>query len=132
MLTAKELRIGNLLSPLRVLDPENIPLMGYHICAGHMSYSDERLNEDWEPIKLTIERLERCGFSLTKGFFKDGPYYGHRHGTAEIILYYHSDYPEPVFSLYEYPVKVFIEYLHQLQNLFFALTGEELQIQHHG
>ena len=119
MIDPKELRIGNRLSPRRVLDPENIPLTGYSICAGHIAYSVERLNYDWEAILLNPEILERCGFesvdettwvtrmniTLCKG--DDGYYLGNLNGQ---------------------PYSKNQKYLHQLQNLYFSLSGTELEI----
>jgi hypothetical protein len=125
----KELRIGNRLSPRRVLDPENIPLAGYSICAGHIAYSIERLNYDWGPIRLTPEILEKVGFVN----FPSGNIDRWKKGR----LYLESNW---LGSPGEYKFKwenmdhtgstpnTKIQYLHQLQNLFFALQGTELEI----
>jgi len=73
-----------------------------------------------EPIPLTPEILEKCGFKKSENekFFKrdfyilvideDGSY---AFGTDTYDGYFTD-----------------IKYLHQLQNLYFALTGEELKI----
>ena len=78
---------------------------------------------DFEGIPLTPEILEKAGFIL-RGF------------------YYHFPNHD-IFKLEQYKLKnsywlrhntqsidsVRINYLHQLQNLYFSLTGEELQIE---
>lgn len=132
MIKTNELRVGNRLWPSRVIDPENIPLLGYKICAGHIAYSDQQLNLDWEPIPLTEERLESMGIST----MKDMP--------AKLTIAQRS------FNLYKNLMRdasgrykgyslcmktengstahIFIYYVHQLQNIYFALTGEELTI----
>lgn len=115
-LSAVELRIGNWLmgnSPFQV-DAMQISL----------AESRERggFEIGWQPILLTEEWLERFGFIL-RG------------------IYYHFPYND-IFKLQQYTVKnaywlrhssesldsVRINYVHQLQNLHFALTGEELTI----
>jgi hypothetical protein len=82
--------------------------------------------DTFDPIPLTAEILEASGFSWTypmedkfhtsrfKHFYKDG-FYG--------ALYLRGD------NCFEYTMnnKVY-PYLHQLQNLYFILTGEELEI----
>lgn len=72
-----------------------------------------------ESYPLTEEILLKCGFS---GFLFPkikGP----------LVIY--NDNNEIV--VYSYPMRSFcfdkIKYLHQLQNLYFALTGEELEVQ---
>lgn len=84
--------------------------------------------KEGQKIPLTPEWLERCGFekfedeyadikvwskSLIEIALKDGKFYLHASCTDP---WYNQCIGEP------------IEYLHQLQNLFFALTGGELQI----
>lgn len=77
-----------------------------------------------EPINLTPEILEKCGFEWSiyhQAFHKhsDG------HETYDLNECYPSGYQFSTFkkqALIGIPVK----HLHQLQNLYFALTGEEL------
>jgi len=85
-----------------------------------------QLNEYIKPIPLTEEWLLKLGFDK---------------------LYYHSVYSQPnanIFSKRGYFIKhykrmdveyyrfvredVTIKYVHQLQNLYFALTGDELEV----
>jgi hypothetical protein len=77
----------------------------------------------FNPIQLTPEILEKCGFEdkgsgyLTKSIDEGGAFLMCEYGGVSI---YHN-IEECSFN---FPGK----YLHQLQNLFFALTGTELTI----
>lgn len=74
-----------------------------------------------EPIPLTPEILEKCGFDPTsKGFFKHPNWYN-------VSLKYIRGTYSLRFNFTDI-VATNIDYVHQLQNLYFALTGEELTI----
>jgi len=130
MIKANELRIGNRLKPIRVLDPENIPLIGYAICAAHIAYSKEELNADWGPIPLTPQILEKFGFKkdkVTGDYWDMVDEYGF--SKQNFVIFHHEDGAFSIgSSLGEYSIGKPFRYLHQLQNSFFALTGEELEI----
>lgn len=68
------------------------------------------------PIKLTEEILLKCGFkrSIT--------------GNFEITDFVFSLCNNTICSIVSSNFKPTIKYLHQLQNLYFALTNEELEI----
>jgi hypothetical protein len=76
-------------------------------------------------IPLTTEWLVRCGF-----VYKDGASdYGYERKNG-VHLYEHDE-ESGLFHFSRGHMegsKVEIKYLHQLQNIYFALTGEELQI----
>jgi hypothetical protein len=136
MIKANELRIGNRLWPLRVLDPENIPLMGYEISAGHIAYSEVELNNDWGAIPLTTERLESMGFEMRLKYWEPfvgdakGAWY-HRGDLFLVVLKSSGKVYRAIatngdeFGYVDGPE---IVSLHQLQNLYFALNGEELTV----
>ena len=132
MIKSSELRIGNYLQG----DPLDIPkiqifhngitkITGFGISAIE-SGSITSLN----PIPLTPEILEKCGF-VCENANEDDRYYhlrlknekycdlslviGDKNGICEVTLFPYEDY-------FRY------QYLHQIQNLYFALTGEELII----
>lgn len=111
---AEELRIGNLVAHEPTIDDwENIIVKCGTIVKCEIS------PDSFEPILLTEEWLERFGFEevIVEGY----PIYISRNGfTVE----YYSD--ESIFLILNFEVKV--KYVHQLQNLYFALTGEELTI----
>lgn len=84
----------------------------------------------YEPIKLTPEWLERMGFYKTKEerhiFSKWDEYRLFDHGVDFDLF---NDPPHHEF-IYEGTGlrNVHIQYVHQLQNLYFTLLGEELTI----
>ena len=74
--------------------------------------------ESLKPIPLTEEWLMKFGFRYSVGWF----------GKNGIELF-------NINNLYfrgNFPIKADIKYIHQLQNLYFALCGEELQLLQNG
>lgn len=107
---ARELRIGNYVSINNVFFP----------------LTEKRfarvLNKDTqvEPIPITEEWLEKLGFE--NGSIEIN---NENHLICETLMDdddFHWQYNFNNEGL------VFIEYIHQLQNLYFALTGEELEL----
>jgi len=75
-----------------------------------------------EPIPLTEEILVNwCGFDRKIGY---GFVNNRIHGN------FFKSIDETYFTYTYYNVRIKINHLHQLQNLYFALTGEELPINH--
>ena len=111
---ATELRIGNLVQTNQAvfkvdsIDRQGVMLMPFFTDESHEVLFNERL----EPIPLTEEWLKRFGcelivFDITKGDI----------GFDFWLV--------PKWS--DYSVSVNLEHVHQLQNLYFALTGEEIK-----
>lgn len=72
---------------------------------------------DFEGIPLTEEIILKCGFEFEKivgWYIKDG---------IEIFFNKKGRYFKG-----NYPIKIHIRYVHQLQNIFYALTGQELEV----
>jgi hypothetical protein len=122
----KELRIGNYInmaeygiSPVDIEDLEFIE--GCKKC-------------NYTYIKLTEEWLEKFGFikKYAESAFEEGGYYldknGNRvyswiKGVFNLEIQSNGEIWFEVYSHYNH-----IEYVHQLQNLYFALTNEELTL----
>jgi hypothetical protein len=124
MIKAGELRIGNWLSGNYTI-PKFLPIEVYSLG----DYGINELTEDsFEPIPLTPEILEKCGFEnldihdwiLKTIFIEDN---GLGEGGEEWSVHVWNEFYQEHMMLPNY-----IYYLHQLQNLYFALTGEELNI----
>lgn len=139
MVQANELRIGNYI--LEAGEPSNV----YMIERGGISFyriNDIAVNKEtgctlnggedrFKPIPLTLEWLERCGFEKKSNEMQvDGiemtfhiddstcfSSCGGLHGSVAVLCLCRGNY----FANN-------LQYLHQLQNLYFALTGEELTI----
>jgi hypothetical protein len=77
---------------------------------------DRSTNILYEPIPLTHEILKKCGFEKYEPMM-----YRLKSGWHWIALDINSIYINGRQS-------VLVNYLHQLQNLYFALTGEELTV----
>jgi hypothetical protein len=91
-----------------------------------MWFVNGRWTEDLQPIPLTPEILEKAGFMESQ----DNTYYLPKMDyTVDFVgvILWKKEY----FRLNEEFTSVGkpIQYLHQMQNLFFALTGEELNIE---
>jgi hypothetical protein len=88
--------------------------------------------DEISPIPLTPEILDKCGF----GYKLNGFNHEFRRGKCEgeYLDYYLLNRHEPasyyklIHVIGEVVLVDKIWYLHQLQNLYFALTGEELPI----
>ena len=88
---------------------------------------DDEFMELFEPIPLTPEILKKCGFNsdltITPKWLSDNlAKFSIRVIINKLHITIHKDRDKQFFSFGS------IKYLHQLQNLYFALTGEELNI----
>jgi hypothetical protein len=108
---ANELRIGNWF--IEYDEPQQFNGDFYHLI-------------DIKPIPLTREWVIKLGFKCVWG------------GSGEDLVFRYGEYCKTMDliqrSVFKYclPVgscELKIEYVHQLQNLYFALTGDELTIQ---
>jgi hypothetical protein len=154
MIKANELRIGNLLtwnpkllSPNNTLPPTQVEVSAilpdrimyvfpnienrvepFEDDVAQAGTSYKSLNE-LEPIILTVEILQRLGFEEKSGLLTSKHF---EKGGLE--LKFNGEYFERVsISTSQTKVSGFpVRYFHQLQNLYFAWTGEELEIKLHG
>lgn len=110
-----ELRVGNY-----VMHPDNKSYFGVSGALIKELQISQHLQKDLKPIPLTEEWLEKFGFEKIK-HIHNGIYYLHR-------LVKISIYPNGMIELRGSVGWNKMQYVHQLQNLYFALTGEELEI----
>ena len=119
---ANELRLGNLLqdkltkSFLIVTDLSENAITTKDIDSTNYPLNRWRVAE---PIPLTPEILVKAGFVKSINF--DNTYIKLIKGESFIL----KDCKDGTFFVY---TGIRCQYLHQLQNLYFALTGEELNI----
>lgn len=128
MIDARELRIGNIVNANGV----QIAVDFINVDGG---FPEKYLINDWyeedlEPIPLTEEWLIKFGFDSRHKFLFDTEFKGQR-------LLIHLDRSDAgknnkwfvkIGSITDFPIAT-IQYVHQLQNFYFALTGTELTIQ---
>ena len=121
---ASELRIGNFYNQFG-----NITEVDWSILK---ELKDAPIDQLWcKPIPLTEEWLINFGMEYTDGFSSSRRLYFNNHeydlsqvtyNEKEGLLRFSNGHPKGT-SLIPH-----IKYVHQLQNLYFALTGEELTI----
>ena len=95
-------------------------------------YTNEITTKEFQPIPLTEKILLKCGFKKRLSSVCDFFYIGVNPYTRDWMfditwLKNHIDYTYEDYPFYKNGYHK-IKYLHQLQNLYFALTGEELEI----
>lgn len=132
MINHRELRIGNLLK-VGAYTWEVDSILTNSNSIGFELYFKE--NDDYdhsfnaEPIPLTPEWLTQFGFNKSTSPSKDLWYLELKESWAELwflngkIYVANEDCPNE-----EYATETKVETVHQLQNLFHALTGEELTL----
>ena len=129
----KDLRLGNLVYK----DGEiyRIESLGYHESDSpwqnlvHLASGDEDNICDYEPIPLTEEWLLKFGFkkyyNLSKHWYLENQYQDYDYSIR---------YMRKKYICFAYcgsvgcKLKPNIQYVHQLQNLYFVLTGDEIEI----
>lgn len=115
---SSELRIGNWVS---VNTAQGGWWLDQQVAAGDfgVTAAGTLLVEAFEPIPLTKEWLLKFGFEN-----KSGNYYLKINELKDFIL----QKEEVGYMMCDIDILVNIKYVHQLQNLIYALTGEELTI----
>jgi hypothetical protein len=127
MIDPKELRIGNFLKCRddkahgEVLEICYIGKDGAATING-WSY------KEWSAIPLTAELLEKAGFEFLES--PDPPYEVYAHSKVDQFEVWNFNDEHWILDMADQNGidMSHFKYLHQLQNLFFALTGQELEI----
>jgi len=115
-LSASELRIGNWVKPNSPRHREKY-LQVESIFSDVINFEFRPYSiDEIEPIPLSEEILLKCGFE------KKGEYliYG------EFKLWRYINEVDNVWLLEDWPYQCDVIHIHQLQNVYFALTGQEL------
>jgi hypothetical protein len=120
MISANELRVGNFLLETKI-DNNDIGFTVSRIDEDFLEIlMGSRNYEALHPIEIIPEILEKCGFELLSTLPR-----GLKHWWSAKMQGYLVEHNDSYkWAGYETPFK----YLHQLQNLYFALIGEELEI----
>ena len=119
---ATELRIGNWLIDKRYTHDSENGRFKVHVRDLQYLTDIKESNEcDFEPIPLTEEILLKCGFKKKRGdkFVLPRSFFN----IWKIDNLTQNDY-----AFCYYCLQVNLKYLHQLQNLYWCLTGQELEI----
>jgi len=115
-MTANEVRIGNLVYNTTLKLTKAIDTLDIRYLA------EGKFENHFQPIRLTDEWLEKLGFKINMDNFDWNAGIGTNCiGDFELSLR-HTDNVGWFYKSKCTPIK----YVHQLQNLYFALTGKEL------
>jgi hypothetical protein len=137
---AKELRIGNLIFKPKYENGQRILVPRVVTAIGQIGGKVSKLEDgnyifnysDVEPIPLTEEWLVKFGFvddSLPERYSTMGPVNCFKCDRLSVSSQDGKYYPVRKYdNIQHVAYGVGLEYVHQLQNLYFALTGEELTI----
>jgi hypothetical protein len=117
---AEELRIGNL-----VMDNAKVKI----VTSGMISNWDiiKKDYGGYKPIPLTEEWLLRFGFGMMNKSYFSIPSRT-RTNNSPYSLIYTKDLNGDWYILINESVRFYLEHVHTLQNLYFALTQEELTL----
>ena len=146
---ANELRIGSWIFDagdeqkcfqVEQICKNNDGFSGYYIVFRNGSFKSSIDSDSIQPIALTPEILEKCGFSKLPHFTIQNIWkkdLGRERvltvadvGNPNEMIFITEEEPPVVKDIivarnYDYDGKT---YLHHIQNLYFALTGEELEV----
>lgn len=136
MIEANELRIGNWLFFKNMITPNTfiqVDAWFMRQLVNDINDKNPKVNGFYQPIPLTPKRLEKLGFSnyqkLNCDFEENGLYILHN----EVIIHSYKDgkfyYGFLANDDDNLSFGIEIKSVHQLQNLIYALTGEELTYQ---
>ena len=122
-----ELRIGNWISD------QGYETTVFQIDETHVN--DDLMLDHFKPIPLTEEWLVRFGFYYEDGliYFKSGWFKKIDRQDEPTFLFFNNKLQCSLFissekSSINHFIDINAEYVHQLQNLYFALTGNELEL----
>lgn len=130
MIDATTLRLGNY-----ILHKGGVRILPVALTLTHFELLAKDMAKDMFPIKLSAENLKKCGF------IENEKYYQHPEvrefvltlavpgvNKNEIRAYVPATTTFARATVNELIISNNIYHLHQLQNLFYALTGEELEV----
>lgn len=135
MIQAQDLRIGNYLQSIdgKIICTYVKGFFGHPVHSGIINHSGQINDFEYlEPILLTKKWLLKFGFEKLKGKNADS-YYGNAELNFGNLVLKLNDYTALCCNggyqyLFLNGYRIPCKYVHQLQNLYFALTNEELTL----
>jgi hypothetical protein len=124
-ITPTQFRIGNIVHLVGDTWTEQVREKLHRITAQDLLDMEEG-SEGYEAVRITEELLGKAGFETD---FSTSDYLdGYNNRKLFILASYNAEGLVCEFENGKKNISVKIQYLHQLQNLHHALTGEELEI----
>lgn len=121
---SNELRIGNYLNdPYGDYTNVDVNVLDYLVKCER----DSQRNEKYKPIPLTEEELKKFGFKKQIDEIDNHVQFHYVVNDNLIALFKNDDMEGVLINNHMHETKL-IKSMHQLQNLYHALTGEELTI----
>ena len=122
-MNAKDLRIGNLLQYTdRQKVKEHLRGTTFKVTADDILFLSTYSVDYVEPIQITPEWLEKFGFVKVGNHYEKNCFNLYKY-KDEIEIEFRNDEDDESFV-----IGMRYNYVHQLQNLYFAITGEELMV----
>jgi hypothetical protein len=128
MIQINELRIGNLVIAGIMIEPISVFTIEFSREEGYLINKSIPVSH-LHPIPLTPEILVKCGFIKAYESFHDGIVIMNLHNNDRLDFQYNTEYDKgiAVSNKGEDDGMMFpCQTLHQLQNLYYALTNKEL------
>lgn len=125
MIQVNELRIGNWVMVGKMTEPTRVFSLNYNRNSDYIGYliNASIPGSHLYPIPLTPEILEKCGFKY------DHDQIGMMYRIKNFVMFYDGEGIGRNYGMDasdEERMDVNCKYLHQLQNLYFALTNTEI------
>lgn len=120
MVSQKDIRVGNWLLMVFAPEKNTHPELNYH--PKKVKEQDLAVLQTCLPIPLTSELLRKCGFVNEEGVWCK--YQQVDEGRALVLRRRQKD----EWYVKDIRIKAPPLFLHQLQNLYYALTGKELKV----
>ena len=124
---AEELRIGSLYMSVKFGVPVKWELTDFtqldKLSDG--AYNDPPIDRMIQPIVLTEEWLLKLGFEVVEGSDPDN-FWSTKHKETGMEI--GQEIRNELYFFNGYDIATYIQYVHELQNLYFDLTGNELTL----
>lgn len=125
MIEAKDLKLGNLFTAINSNEIlEVLSITKQPAKDGSLSLVNSLMQEHCFPIPLTEDWLKRAGFRAELNASKTTTLY--INDIISLAKRENGEYSCAIHTILTYPLPVKVKYVHDLQNLFYALTKTDL------
>lgn len=126
MLKVKDLRVGNYIYSSLTESVVEVSTKVLRLMESEIRVKGETT---YKGVPITEDILLKCGFS--RGLYIDNLFFTKLdivNGDYSEIIIDMSDCLEVHLDINNFSIKVECKYLHQLQNLYYSVTGKELEV----